>query len=127
MLLLDTCALIWLDTDPSQFSAPATAALAAAGSICVSAASAFEVAVKHRKGKLGLPLPPPQWFAAVLTAHGIIELPITSPIAIAAAELPLIHSDPFDRIIIATAQLHGLTILTPDATFRSYPSTDVQW
>ena len=83
--------------------------------------------MKHRKGKLGLPSAPRIWFPAVLKAHGIAELPITSDVAIVAAELPLIHSDPFDRIIIATAQAHGLSVLTPDSVFRSYPSATVVW
>ena len=128
MLLLDTCILIWLDTDPPKVSAAAQEAIRAnAGSLFVSAISMMEIAIKCRKGKLSLPLPPEQWFPQVLSAHGIAETAIDWPIALRSAQLPPLHADPCDRIIIATAQLRGMPIATPDPLIRAYPNVQIVW
>jgi PIN domain nuclease of toxin-antitoxin system len=93
----------------------------------VSAISAFEVAVKYRKGKLDLPLPPGQWFREVLATYQIQELPITSEIAALSQEVAVSHSDPCDRLIIATAQLHGLAVVTPDGLIQDCTDIETIW
>ncbi|MBI5481244.1 MAG: type II toxin-antitoxin system VapC family toxin [Deltaproteobacteria bacterium] len=128
MGILDTCTLLWLVADQGHLSPPARAFLAAhAGRLFVSAISAFEIALKQRKGALGLPLPTRTWYSRALEFHGLREVPLDGPIAIAAAELPPLHRDPCDRIIVATAQAHGLTILTPDPAIAAYPGASVVW
>ena len=128
MLLLDTCTLLWLAADEARLSDPARELIREnADSLFVSAISAFEIAVKHRKGALRLPVAPGSWFPHIVQHHGIQELPVTSGIAILSAELPLLHNDPCDRIIVATAHTERLRILTPDPLIRAYPGTEVCW
>ena len=128
MGLLDTCTLLWLVADQGRLSTAARAFLAAhAGRLFVSAISAFEIALKQRKGALGLPLPTRTWYLRALEFHGLREVPLDGSIAIAAAELPPLHRDPCDRIIVATAQAHGLTIVTPDPAIAAYPTSKVVW
>src|SRR5689334_21060017 len=98
-LLLDTCALLWLVGDPSMLSAKARAAMAPADTeLCISAISAFEISVKHHKGKLSLPLPPREWLRQAIAAYVLRELPITWEIAAMAPEVGLAHADPCDRM-----------------------------
>ncbi len=59
--------------------------------------------------------------------HGLRELPVSGVIAARATLLPAIHRDPFDRLLIATAQEHRLKIVTPDATIAKYPGLDTLW
>ncbi len=128
MLLLDTCALLWLAGDQGSLSRSAVAAIASAGAgLMVSAISAFEIAVKHRQGKLLLPLPPDQWYGQALASHGIGELPIDGRCALLAASLPPVHRDPCDRFLIAAATIHRLAIITPDKTIAQYPGLRVIW
>jgi PIN domain nuclease of toxin-antitoxin system len=128
MGLLDTCTLLWLVADQGKLSAVARAYLAAhAGRLFVSAISGFEIAMKQRKGALRLPLPTHTWYMRVLEFHGLREIPVDGPIAIAAAELPPLHRDPCDRIIVATGLAHGLAVITPDAAIAAYPATSVVW
>jgi PIN domain nuclease of toxin-antitoxin system len=128
MFLLDTCTLLWLASDQSMLSDPARKAIAAgAGRLFVSAISAFEIGVKHRKGKLVLPSAPGTWFPTALRLHGIRRVAITPRIALRATELPLLHNDPMDRMIVATAQVRKLAVITPDQHIRQYPELAVVW
>jgi PIN domain nuclease of toxin-antitoxin system len=114
-LLLDTCVLLWTAGEPSKLPAEVQSLLSRQDAErYVSAISAFEVAIKYRKGKLDLPLPPRQWFREVLAAYGIQELPVTSEIAALSTEVAVSHSDPCDRLIVATAQIGELAVITPD-------------
>ena len=79
----------------------------------VSAISAFEIGQKAAAGKLLLPRPVDAWFAAMLQWHGLHEIPVTGVIAACANLLPAIHQDPFDRLLIATAQEHRLATPHP--------------
>ena len=88
--------------------------------VFVSAISAFELGIKVQKGKLKLPLAVGLWFKNTVTLHDLKELEINSEIASRSTELPLIHFDPFDRILVSTAQIHDLTLLTPDKFIRQY-------
>jgi PIN domain nuclease of toxin-antitoxin system len=127
-MLLDTCTLIWLSGNRKELSLVARQLIAAnAGSLYISAISAWEIAVKSSTGKLVLPTPVDDWYHDVLIHHGIEEIPVTGKHGIASAELPRLHSDPADRIIIATALAEGLTLLTPDPTIRQYPNVKLAW
>lgn len=128
MILLDTCALLWLADDPSRLSPIVLGMLRQPGQrIYVSAFSAFELGVKLSKGKLGLPKPLKEWFPAVCARFGIGELPVSAAIAVWATELPPVHADPADRILIATALEHGLRLATPDTTIAKYPNLNTVW
>ena len=121
MIILDTCVLLWLAGDQKKLSAVAKKNIEHnAGALFISSISAFEIAVKYRSHKLSLPLPVMQWLTEVTGFHGIKEIDVTSAIAVCAAELPLLHKDPCDRIIIATAQLHDMTIITCDELIAQY-------
>src|SRR5258706_15995071 len=127
-ILLDTCALLWLVGDPSRLS-PAALAVVTSGEVrrCVSAISAFEIAVKHRKGKLTLPVPPREWVRRALADYAIEELPITSEIAAMAPEVLVPHADPCDRMIIASAITHDLRIVTSDRLIAACSEVSVIW
>lgn len=93
----------------------------------MSAISAFEVGTKHRRGSLALPSEPRDWYPQAIRLHGLQELPVNGTIALQSTQLPMIHKDPADRIIVATAQVENLTILTPDPLIRAYPDVRVEW
>jgi PIN domain nuclease of toxin-antitoxin system len=128
MVLLDTCALLWLVSDQTKLSEKARHTIVRnVDRLFVSAITAFELAVKQKHGKLKLPLPPQEWFAEALIFHGIRELPVSSGIAMQSVQLPPLHNDPCDRIIIATAQMNDMGIITSDRLIRQYPDTKVIW
>lgn len=124
-VLLDTCALISL----SQGVLPPASAQAfgMATTAFVSPVSAWEVAIKQKAGKLSLPRPPHDWFRALCAHYHLTELPLDAALLCAAADLPPIHRDPFDRVLIATAQHHHLTLLTADQIIATYPGLAVIW
>ncbi|WP_437973123.1 type II toxin-antitoxin system VapC family toxin [Sorangium sp. So ce295] len=127
-VLLDTCALLWLVGAPARLSTSARTVLADAGTeLFVSAISAFEIAVKQRKGKLALPLPARDWLRDALQAYAIRELPVTSEIAALAPEVAVSHADPCDRIIIATAQVHNIPVMTSDHLIAECAEINVLW
>lgn len=124
MILLDTCALLWLVLDQRRLSAVAQRALeATASGLFVSAISAFEIGTKLRRGALALPVRGPsaqEWYAEALEFHGLRELPVTGSIAVESTALPLHHRDPCDRIIVATARQLSLRVMTPDPLIAAY-------
>lgn len=124
-LLLDTCALLALSR--GDLPPRAAAALRIAPEANVSAVAAWEVAIKVAAGRLRLSEPPAGWFAALLARHRLREIPLDSPTACAAAALPPIHNDPFDRVIVAVAQSRSLTLLTSDRTIPKYPGIQTLW
>ena len=115
-LLLDTEALIWWDAADTQLGARARALIGDAADVYVSAASAWEIAIKVARGKLRTTRRPAQ---AVADA-GFLELPIGFEHAEAVSRLPPHHGDPFDRLIVAVAQVEGCAIVTSDARFLHY-------
>ena len=90
----------------------------------ISVATIWEASIKHATGRLELPQPPDESLCEVaLQAQGFRVLSILAAHAIAAAALPRHHQDPFDRMLIAQAQLEHLTIVTSDAAFEKYEVT----
>lgn len=121
-LLLDTCTFLWIVGGDKALSARAREAFAAPeNEVFLSAASAWEIAVKHRLGKLPLPAPPEEFVPAQRAAHGIEALPVDEEAALQVAKLPDLHRDPFDRVLIAQAIVGGLVLATPDDPIRQYP------
>ena len=117
MYLLDTHVVLWALADVARLTPPVLAILDAPGTrICVSVVCAWELRIKSALGKLTMPDDLP----AQLIAARFDVLPITLAHALAAGALPPHHRDPFDRMLVAQAQLDGLTLVTHDARMRPY-------
>jgi PIN domain nuclease of toxin-antitoxin system len=120
-LLLDTHALLWwLAGDPRLPSRAQHAISDSEGTIFVSAASAWEIATKSRLGKLPGVADLASGFVEIIQSQGFVGLDISIAHAQEAGLLPGPHRDPFDRMLIAQAQLEGLTVLSNDAAFDVY-------
>jgi PIN domain nuclease of toxin-antitoxin system len=124
-VLLDTCALLALAR--GDLPARAAAALRAAPEAAVSAVTPWEVAIKAAAGKLQLQEPPAQWFLGLADRYRLRELPLDARLACAAAALPPIHKDPFDRVLVALAQAHTLAVVTSDQNISQYPGVKTIW
>ncbi len=116
MLLLDTHVFLWWRANDPQLNAGAREAIATASIVFVSAASAWEAAIKIALGRLALPEP----FSRGVDHSGFRRLAISFEHSEAAATLPHHHGDPFDRMLVAQAQLEGCTLVTHDQLLRSY-------
>jgi PIN domain nuclease of toxin-antitoxin system len=125
-VLLDTNALVWLISDPDQINDPARTVLADSSTMLyVSAASAWEIAMKTKLGKIeNGQLLVANW-GNVLTGLIAEDIPITSDDAILAGTLNITHKDPFDRMIIAQAARRTWSIATSDAQVRRHALTPV--
>ena len=119
-MLLDTCALLWLGQGGGQLSQDALQQIDGAPVVYVSAISGFEIGVKVAKGKLALPSRLGEWLATIIEHHDLCELPVDLAASVRSTELPAIHADPVDRILIATAEVRGLPVVTADAVFARY-------
>ncbi len=121
-ILLDTHALLWWFTDDLRLSADAREAIGDLHStVLVSAASAWEIATKHRLGKLGIGGEVLQRFDELVTADGFTHLAVNYRQAIHAGAYPVDHRDPFDRILAAQAELEQIALVTTDPAFRDFP------
>ena len=120
LMLLDTCALLWLAQGGGELSLNALQKIAEAPFVYVSAISGFEIGIKFRKGKLELPAPPSDWFNIIVLHHDLQVLPLDLTTCILSTQLPPVHNDPCDRMIIATAQTHQLRVVTAHSLFKSY-------
>jgi PIN domain nuclease of toxin-antitoxin system len=119
--LLDTHTFLWWNLDAPQLSANAREFIANGGNeIFLSAASAWEIALKAAKGRLILPEPPDQYVANRMRLHRFSALPIELSHALEVFRLPDIHPDPFDRLLIAQCQLEDMPILSRDAEIGRY-------
>lgn len=123
-LLLDTCTLIWLMTGEQPLPARARAALST-GEAYVSAVSAWEIAIKFAKGQLRLAEPPDRLVPSARAHFAFGALPIDEESALHVAKLPHLHGDPFDRMLVSQAIVHGLTIVTPDPRIAEYPARTI--
>jgi PIN domain nuclease of toxin-antitoxin system len=121
-LLLDTVAFLWILAGAKELSPSARLALEETDNrVYLSAASVWEIAVKHRLGKLPLPHPPEILIPEQRVLRGIEPLDIAEPAILRLRQLPDLHKDPFDRILACQAIEHEMTIVTPDEALRAYP------
>ena len=120
-ILLDTQVWLWFLVSPDRISDVASDVLGdVANTLFLSAASSLEIAIKYRLGKLPLPQPPSEFIPQRLARDGIESMPVEHHHACAVADLPDHHRDPFDRILICTAQIEDMSIVTSDAAFLDY-------
>ncbi len=125
-LLLDTHVLLWWWTDDPQLSAKARELIHdQANDILVSAASAWEIATKHRLGKLPIAATALPRFHELIELDGFEHLPVTYLHALRAGNFQSGHRDPFDRMLAAQSTLEGAQLITCDPAFSSFDTTVV--
>jgi PIN domain nuclease of toxin-antitoxin system len=121
-VLVDTCTFLWMADDAPELSPQArTVVTNPDNEVYLSAASVWEIAIKHALGKLPLPEPPRQFVPLQRTLLALTTLPIEEAVVLALDRLPALHRDPFDRILICQALTHGLVIVSPDPQIQQYP------
>lgn len=118
-ILLDTHIVLWAASDPDRLGAAADL-LVGAEERLISAASIWELSIKQGLGKVNLGMTVVAWAKRTLTALAAQPLPIRVEHAAAVADLPPIHRDPFDRILIAQAQQENMVLLTADRVLTGY-------
>ena len=116
-LLLDTHIAIWLTRDAAELSPAARKRITDADEVFVSSASILEATIKAALGKLPLL---PQRLADQLHQAGVAQLPVTWVHALALHNLPALHKDPFDRLLVAQAMSEPMHLLTHDAALAAY-------
>jgi PIN domain nuclease of toxin-antitoxin system len=117
-VLLDTHLLLWALSQPSKLSTAIRKQILAA-EVYVSAASIWEISIKSAIGKLDAS---PSKVLAGIEPAGFSLLPVTGEHAAKVAELPMLHKDPFDRMLVAQASVEPMLLLTNDAALRGYGS-----
>jgi PIN domain nuclease of toxin-antitoxin system len=119
-LLIDTHLILWAAGDPDRLSDEARQLLLdSANELYYSAASLWEVTIKRTLGRSDFQVDPRRLWR-MLPVNGYRELPIAGEHAIAVEALPLLHKDPFDRLLLAQARVEGLTLLTVDQQLAEY-------
>lgn len=126
-LLLDTHPFLWAIASPERLSARARREIEDdANEILVSATSAWEIAIKFRLGRLQLPDEPQRFVPEQMAANSFTALAVLLRHALQVANLPMIHTDPFDRLLVAQASVEDVALVTSDAQIRRYP-IDTIW
>ncbi|MEO6125186.1 MAG: type II toxin-antitoxin system VapC family toxin [Ilumatobacteraceae bacterium] len=120
-LLLDTNAWLWMASDSARLG-PNTRQLVQSSEteLVLSAVSVWEIAIKWSIGKLLIPVDPNTFVSATVKSGGLIRMAIDFEHALRVGTLPMIHADPFDRLLIAQSMVSGLPVLTGDPTLRRY-------
>ncbi|HLG18872.1 MAG TPA: type II toxin-antitoxin system VapC family toxin [Bdellovibrionota bacterium] len=126
-ILLDTCTFLWILLDAPELSESARAlVMDPDNEIFLSAVSDWEIALKWSLGRLPFPDEPSKYVPAQRNKHGISSLALDEESALHVIRLPEFHRDPFDRMLVSQALVHGLVILTPDRLVSQYPAR-VTW
>jgi len=120
-LLLDTCTFLWIAAGAPDLSSHARELFADPDNeVFLSVVSAWEIALKHSTGRLPPPVPPERFVPAERRRHAIDALPLDEGTSLHLARLPALHRDPFDRMLVCQAIMHGLVILGPDPLLTQY-------
>jgi PIN domain nuclease of toxin-antitoxin system len=120
-LLLDTHAWLWMLIEPRRIGPQTLALLAEPGhTFLLSVASVWELAIKHAAGRLSLPEPPLEYVRSRTRADGIALLPMSVEHVCRAAVLDRHHADPFDRVLVAQAEIEDLVVVTHDQFIPRY-------
>ena len=121
-ILIDTCLFLWLVEDSPRIPSGVRAGLRDPDNeVFLSVVSAWEIALKNQLGKLPLSRPLEEFVTYFRQGHGIASLPLVEEDTLQLSRLPMIHTDPFDRMLICQAIVQGLTLFTPDPAIRQYP------
>ena len=127
-IIIDTCVLLWIVGDPKKLSEKAANLIKGnPDGLYVSAISAFEIAIKHKKNKLELPKDPWPWFEEAIYDYNLKVIPISAKIAALAPAVDVPHADPCDRIIVASAITHDLHVISPDHLIQKCPDVQTSW
>jgi PIN domain nuclease of toxin-antitoxin system len=125
--LLDTHTFIWLNNEPERITARVRGLVEdGTNLVFLSAVAAWEISVKNAKGHLDLPLPAEDYVFTRIEREGLEPLAIELNHALRVGDLPPIHKDPFDRLLIAQSQLEDLPILTNDRNIARY-DVEIIW
>ena len=120
-LLLDTQCWLWMQVAPERFSTKTLTLLRDdANDLLLSVASCWEIAIKYALGKLPLPAPPEHYVPDRMHSSGVDALMVRLEHALRVATLPLHHRDPFDRLLVAQAQIERIPLLTADSQLALY-------
>ena len=120
-VLLDTHVWLWSLASPDRLSPETRSLLSSTRNVLfLSAASAWELAIKAALGKIELPEPVETYVPTRMARQGVTPLPVTHTHALRTSTLPSHHRDPFDRLLVAQALVERLPILTADAAFHRY-------
>ncbi len=120
-VLLDTNVLLWALNNDRRLSRRVRAVLSDAASVIrVSVVSAWEIAIKYQSGKLSFGVPAEMVLSRILSGTEWPVLPILPAHVLALVELPMLHRDPFDRLLIAQARVEGMTLATSDENIVRY-------
>jgi PIN domain nuclease of toxin-antitoxin system len=126
-VLIDTHTFLWWNSEDAQLSLRAKEIIANGNNeVFISAASVWEIVIKTAKGRLVLPEPPDQYISIRMNLYRFRPLPIQISHAAHVYELPPIHNNPFDRMLIAQSQMESLPLLTNDDNIRRY-ELDTIW
>lgn len=126
-LLVDTQCWLWMLADPDRLSRRARRLIGRGDAeLYLSAASAWEIAIKWSLGKLRLPADPAEYVPSRVEQSGVSQLPIRHAHALQVARLPAHHRDPFDRVLIAQASIEDLVLLTADRRLEPYGGR-IEW
>ena len=122
-LLLDTCAFLWIvNRERALPDRVVTALTTPDNEVSLSAVSVWEIAIKHGRGRLPLPDALERFMPHARKRYGIALLAVDEEAALHVAKLPSLHLDPFDRMLVSQAIVHGMTIVTPDPLVTQYPA-----
>jgi PIN domain nuclease of toxin-antitoxin system len=125
--LLDTGVWLWTVGEPTRISSQARDVIGdVKQDVFLSAVTSWEVAIKAASGKLHLPEPPDLYVPRRMASQGFRPLGVSHQHALAVFALPSHHRDPFDRLLIAQAQVEEMTLITADRMFNRYP-VQVLW
>ncbi len=121
-LLLDTCAFLWIASGAPELSSRAREIFRSPDNdVYLSAASTWEISVKHGLGRLPLPGPPETYIPGLRQRHGIEPIALNEEATLYLRRLPTLHRDPFDRMLVCQAIVEGMVVLTPDELITQYP------
>ncbi len=125
-LLLDTCTFIWFNLSAPDLSERAFSALMdPKNEVYLSAVSCWEMTVKYMAGRLPLPESPVTLVPRTREESGIQALPFGEAEALHLTKLPHFHNDPFDRMLVCQALVHGMTLVTSDENIQKYPAQTI--
>jgi len=125
--LLDTGVWLWINSEPQRLSPQAQNVFRDLGQeIFLSAASAWEIAIKFESGKLRLPEPPATYVVRRMADQGVRPIAVSHPHTLAVASLPPHHRDPVDRLLVVQANLEDMVLISADRIFQKY-SVQLLW